>query len=170
VDSRIKGASQKAREQIESMGKEAFDSLCEKHISQMGGVVEKEKIEEEIANIKAGKPSHFAYVTPTYIKTKHLIEMSDTLIQLASNRKLAKSTIVQHLARIKEEEPELDINKYRPEDTIFDAVETVVLKLMTKKMPEHFSDDGTLRLKPVFEVLDGKMSYDDIRLCMLFMN
>jgi len=168
VDSRIKGASQKAREQIESMSKEAFDSLCGKHISQMDGVVEKEKIEEEIANIKAGKPSHSAYVTPTHIKTKHLIEKSDTLIQLATNRKLAKTTIVQHLARIKEEEPELDINKYKPEDTTFDAVETVVLKLITKKMPEYFSDDGKLRLKPVFEALDGKVSYDDIRLCMLF--
>ncbi|MEA3456207.1 MAG: AAA family ATPase [Campylobacterota bacterium] len=170
VDSRIKGASEKACAQIESMSKEAFDSLCEKHISQMGGMVEKEKIEEEIANIKAGKPTHSAYVTPTHIKTKHLIKKSDTLIQLATNRKLAKSTVVQHLVRIKEEEPEFDMNKFKPEDTTFDAVETVALKLMAKKMPEHFSDDGKLRLKPVFEALDGKVSYDDIKVCMLFMN
>ncbi|PHS31985.1 MAG: helicase [Sulfurovum sp.] len=170
VDSRIKGASQKAREQMESMGSDAFESMCQKHIKQLGGVVEKEKIEEEIQNIKAGKPSHSAYVTPTHTKTKNLIAKSDTLIALATNRKLAKSTIIQHLALIKEEDNEIDINKYKPSDELFNKVETVVLKLMTKKMSENFSDEGKLRLKPVFEALGGEVSYDDIRLCMVYLD
>ena len=168
VDSRIKGASLKARELMESLSPEAFESQCEEHIRRMGGVVEKSKIEEERANIKAGKPSHSAYVTATHIKTKNLIAKSNTLISLATNRGLAKGTIVQHLALIKEEEPEFDMNKYKPNQETFDTVETMVLKLMTKKMPENISDDGKLRLKPVFEALDGKVSYDDIRLCMVF--
>lgn len=170
VDGRIIGASTKAQELVESMSSEAFASMCEKHISRMGGVVEKEKIEEERMNIKAGKPSHSAYVTPTHIKTKNLIAKSDTLIKLATNRGLGKGTIVQHLARIKEEEKEIDINKYKPSPELFDKVEAVVLKMMSKKMPEHFSDDGVLRLKPVFEALDGKVGYDEIRLCMLFLD
>ena len=170
VDGRIKGASDKAKEQSESMSKEAFDSLCQKHISSMGGVVEKEKIEEERANIKAGKPSHSAYVTPTHTKTKNLIAKSDTLIALATNRKLAKSTIIQHLALIKEEDKEIDINKYKPSEALFDSVETVVLKLMTKKLSENFTEDGKLRLKPVHEALDGKVGYDDLRLCMVFID
>jgi len=170
VDSRIKGASIKAREIVESLSPEAFASQCEEHIRYMGGVVEKAKIEEERANIKAGKPSHSAYATPTHIKTKNLIAKSDTLIKLATNRGLSKGTIIQHLALIKEEEPDFDMNKYKPSEETFDAVETVALKLMTKKMPENFSDDGKLRLKPVFEALDGEVSYDDIRLCMVFMD
>ena len=168
VDFRIKGASQKARELVESMSESAFESMCQKHIKQLGGVVEKEKIEEERANIKAGKPSHSAYVTPTHTKTKNLIEMSNTLIALAMNRKLAKSTIVQHLALIKEEEPNLKIDKYKPKSELFDEVEIVVLKLITKKLAENFTDDGRLRLKPVFEALGAKVGYDDIRLCLLF--
>jgi len=170
VDSRIKGASLKARELVEAMSQEAFEKQCEEHIRHMGGVVEKAKIEEEKANIKAGKPSHSAYVTPTHKKTKNLIAKSDTLIALATNRGLAKGTIIQHLSLIKEEEPEFDMNKYKPNEETFDAVETVVLKLMTKKMPENFSEDGNLRLKPVFEALGGEVSYDDIRLCMVFMD
>ena len=170
VDSRIKGASLKARELVESMSQEAFDAQCEAHIRHMGGVVEKEKIEEERANIKAGKPSHSAYATPTHTKTKNLIVKSDTLMKLASNRGLAKGTIIQHLSLIKEEEPNFDMNKYKPKEETFDAVETVALKLMTKKMPENFYDDGKLRLKPVFEALGGEVSYDDIRLCMVFMD
>jgi hypothetical protein len=169
IDDRIKMASVKAGEAVESLGEDAFASVCEKHISSMGGVVEKEKIEEEVANIKAGKPSHSSYVTPTHVKTKNLIEKSETLVKLAINRKLAKGTIIQHLSLIKEEEPEIDLSKYKPKAELFDEVEGVVLRLMTKKMPEHFTDDGKLRLKPVFEALDGQVGYDDLRLCMLYM-
>jgi len=170
IDERIKQASIKAGEAVEALGKDAFESLCKKHISSLGGVVEKEKIEEEIANIKAGKPSHSAYATPTHIKTKNLIEKSDTIIKLAINRGLAKGTIIQHLTLIKEEEPKIDLSKFKPEAEVFDGVESVALKLMTKKLAENFTDDGKLRLKHVFEALGGEISYDDIRLCMLFMD
>ena len=170
IDERIKQASLKAGKAIEDLDKDTFEILCQKHISSMGGVVEKEKIKEEIANIKEGKPSHTAYATPTHIKTKNLIEKSESIIKLAVNRGLSKGTIIQHLGVIKEEEPEFDLSKYKPEAEIFDAVESVVLKLMTKKLPENFTDDGKLRLKPVFDALGGEVGYDDIRLCMLLMD
>jgi ATP-dependent DNA helicase PIF1 len=169
VDDRIKMASQKSADSIEALTKESLEKLFESHISQLGGIVSKEKIDEEIQNIKEGKPSHSAYVTPTYTKTKNLIEKSDTLVKLAINRGLGKSTIVQHLARIKEENPEIDINKYKPKDEIYNRVDDAVLKLRTKNIKENFSEDGKLRLKPVFEALDGDVSYDELRVCMLFL-
>ena len=168
IDDRIKQASVKAGKAVEALSEDTFVSVCEKHISSMGGVVEKQKIEEEVANIKAGKPSHSSYVTPTHTKTKNLIDKSDTLVKLAINRKLAKSTIIQHLVLIKEEDPKIDLNKFKPKAELLDAVETVILKFMTKKLGENFTDDGKLRLKPVFEALNGEIGYDDIRLCMLF--
>ena len=168
VDGRIKIASEKSIALIRSYSKEGLDELFERHISALGGEVNKEMIEVEMQNIKAGKPSHSAYVTASHTKTKNLIAKSDTLIKLASNRKLAKSTIVQHLSLIKEEEPDFDMNKYKPSKKLFDTVEPVVLKLMTKKLAEHFTEDGKLRLKPTYEALEGKVSYDEIRLCMLY--
>jgi len=170
VDGRIKQASQKSIDAIESYAKDDLDALFKHHILALGGVVDTEKIAEEKANIKAGKPSRSTYVIPTHHRTKKLIEKSDTLIKLATNRGLAKGTIIQHLERIKEEEPEIDLNKYKPKGELFDEVESVALKLMTKKLPENFTDDGRLRLKPVFEALAGEVGYDDIRLCMLFMD
>ena len=168
IDDRIKQASKKAADSIEALTKESLEDLFESHISSLGGIVSKEKIDEERQNIKEGKPSHSAYVTPTYTKTKNLIKKSDTLVKLAINRGLGKSTIVQHLARIKEENPELDINKYKPKDEIFNRVDDAVLKLKTKNLKENFSEDGKLRLKPVHEALNGEVSYDDLRVCMLF--
>jgi len=170
VDGRIKQASQKASDTIEGLSAEHLESEYEKHISSLGGVINKEKIEEERQNIKEGKPTHSTYVTSTYTKTKNLIEKSDTLIKLATNRGLGKGTIVQHLAQIKAEDPTIDIKKYKPKDELFSKVDDAVLKLMTKKIKENFSDDGLLRLKPVYEALGGEVSYDDIRVCMLFID
>ncbi len=101
VDDRIKQASQKSVDVIESYSKEGLDEVFERHISNLGGLVSKVEVEEEIQNIKAGKPSHSSYVTPTHVKTQKLIEKSDTLIQLATNRGLGKSTIVNHLSSLK---------------------------------------------------------------------
>ena len=170
VDERIKQASQKAADVIESMSKENMEKLFDSHISALGGIVSKEKIEEEKENIKAGKPSHSAYVTPTHIKTKHLIEKSDTLMKLAQNRGLSKGTVVQHLARIKEEEPKLDINKYKPSGEAFEKVGDAVLKLQTKKFKDDFTEDGKLKLKSVYDALGGEVSYDEIKVCMLFLD
>ena len=169
VDERIKLASQKSIDAINSLSNEALESRFETHILTLGGVVNKEKIEEEMQNIKAGKPSHSSYVTPTHVKTKNLIAKSDTLIKLAQGRGVSKGTIIQHLLLIKEENPEVDLTKYRPKEELFERVDGVVLKLKTKNIKENFSENGTLRLKSVFEALDTEVSYDDIRLCMLFM-
>lgn len=170
IDDRIKQASKKASDNIETLSQEMLEKTFENHISRHGGIVSKEKIDEERQNIKEGKPSHSAYVTPTYVKTKNLIGKSDTLVKLAINRGLGKGTIVQHLARIKEEDPKIDFDKYKPEEVLFEKVSSVALKLMTKKIKEHFSDDGKLRLKPVFEALNGEVTYDDLRICMLFLD
>ncbi|MEA1953195.1 MAG: AAA family ATPase [Campylobacterota bacterium] len=169
IDERIKMASQKSINAIEALSSEALEDGFKRHISNLGGLVDKKEVEEEMVNIKAGKPSHSAYVTPTYMKTKKLIEKSDTLIKLAVNRGLAKSTIVAHLILLKEEDREINLDKYKPKEELFNRVADVVLKLKTKNLKENFSDDGMLRLKPIFEALDAEVSYDDIRVCMLFM-
>jgi hypothetical protein len=91
------------------------------------------------------------------------------LIKLAQNRGLSKGTVVQHLARIKEEEPELDINKYKPSEEALEKVEDAALRLHTKKFKDDFTEEGKLKLKSVFDALDGTVSYDDIKVCMLFL-
>ncbi len=168
IDDRIKMASQKAADAITSFSKERLKEIFESHISQLGGLVNRVQVEEEIQNIKAGKPSHSTYVTPTHVKTKNLIEKSDTLIKLALNRGLGKSTIVNHLALIKEENPEINLDKYKPKNELFERIDEVVLKLKTKNLKENFSDNGKLRLKPIFDALGGEVSYDEIRMYMLF--
>ena len=52
---------------------------------------------------------------------------------------------------------------------LFERVDDAVLKLKTKNLKENFSEDGALRLKSVYEALDGEVSYDELRVCMLFL-
>jgi hypothetical protein len=170
IDDRIKMASQRASEHLNALSSKDFLDVCERHIGYLGGIVGKEQIEEERENIKAGKPSHSMYVTPTQTKTKNLIEKSDTLIQLATNRGLSKGTILNHLRLIKEESPDINLDKYKPKGKNFERIEAIVLRLKTKNIKENFSDDGTLRMKPIFEALEGKISYDSIRECLLFID
>ena len=170
VDGRIKTASRRSSEVLETLSKEQQKALFEKHIANLGGTIDKEKIEQERENIKAGKPSHSAYVTPTHIKTKNLMAKSETLVKLAQNRGLSRGTIINHLTRIKEEDPDINLEKYKPEEKDFKRVEDAVTELRARGSKDDFTDEGLLRLKPIFEALGGEMSYDDIRVCLLFIS
>jgi hypothetical protein len=40
------------------------------------------------------------------------------------------------------------------------------VKIKERNNPDDFSESGEPRLKPIFEELDSKVSYDDIRLAL----
>ncbi len=169
IDDRIKMASERAADEIGKSTRESLDRLFFNHIESLGGITDKVQIEEERENLKTGKISADSYSTPTHIKTKHLIEKSNNILELAKNRGLSKATIVKHLTILREADSNLDLEKFKPGEEIFEAVKDVVLKLKSEKSEENFSNDGHLRLKPVFDALDGKVGYDEIRISFLFL-
>ena len=169
IDDRIKMASQRAADEIGKHSKESLENIFLKHIKRLGGITDKIQITEERENLKVGKASTDSYRTPTHIKTKHLIEKSKDILELAKNRGLSKGTIVNHLSILREEDNRLDLEKFKPNEEIFEAVRKSVRKLKSKNNSEDFSDDGRLRLKPVFDALDGKVGYDEIRTSFLFL-
>lgn len=165
IDERIKMASQRASDEIEALSPEALEQRFNAHIEQLGGITNKAQIEETRANLKRDK----SYKTPTHIKTKHLIEKSATIIELAKHRGMSRGTIINHLAKLKKEESDIDLEKFKPTSEEFERIEKAAIALKTKNSSEDFSEDGQLRLKPIFEVLGGEVGYDDIRLGMLFL-
>ncbi|MEA3492204.1 MAG: AAA family ATPase [Campylobacterota bacterium] len=169
IDDRIKMASQRAADEIVKMSKRSLEILSTDHIESLGGITDKIQIEAERENLKNGKVSVESYRTPTQIKTKHLIEKSKDILELAKMRGLSKSTIIQHLGILREADESLDLEKFKPDEEIFRAVRDEVVKLKSKSSAEDFSDDGRLRLKPIFDAMDGEVSYDDIRISLLFL-
>ena len=168
IDEPIKKASLKAAQEIESYSDNELDKSHTNYIKGLGGLTSFVQIEEEKKLIRAGKVSKMKDDVPTHIKTKALIESCSTLKEMAKSRGLTEGTIINHLAKVKEEDSSINLDKFRPKMDNFDLIEEEVFKLKRKNSSEDFSDDGRLRLKPLFDALDAKVSYDELRMAMLF--
>ncbi|MFZ2154101.1 MAG: AAA family ATPase [Candidatus Moraniibacteriota bacterium] len=100
--------------------------------------------------------------------TKRMVLGKKTLEEIAKERGLAKDTIVSHLMQLKKLLPETDIDYLKPKEQILSLVLKAVDSIKKDKNPENLSQDGQVKLKPIFEFLNKKISYDDIKLAMLF--
>jgi hypothetical protein len=133
----------------------------------LGGLTSFVRIEEERRLLRAGKVSVKSDM-PTHLKTKALIESCDTIKEIAQSRNMTEGTILNHLTILKKEEADIDLSKFKSITKAMKTIEQSILKLEKEKKKEHFTEDGRLRLKAIFDDLNAKVSYDDIRRCMLF--
>ena len=135
----------------------------------MGGITDKLEIEKEEKKLKSEKIFVSKDSTPTYVKTKNLIEKSATILELATNRDVSKGTVIGHLSVLKEQEPDLNLDKYKPDEEIIALIQTAVKKIKENNNKDDFSQNTQIRLKPIFEAIDAKIEYDEIRLALLYM-
>ena len=167
IDEPIKKASLRASEEIESYSEEELEKSHSNYIKSLGGLVSFVQIEEEIKLLRAGTVSVKSDV-PTYLKTKVLIESCKSIKEIARSRSMTESTIMNHLSTLKKEDSTLDLSKFKPKGSVVNAVKKIVLKLKKEKHKENFSENGELRLKPIFDALKGEVSYTKIRSVLLF--
>lgn len=167
IDDRIKNASLRASDAISKISQEAQKRSADAYIKDIGGLTSSSEIEESKKQIASGQ-SLDGYKTPTHNKTKQLIEEAKNLMDLAKKRGLSKGTILNHLSTLQKENSEIDLDKFRPSKTAIQKVQKAVTILHKQNHPNDFSDDGQIKLKPLYDALDGQMGYDDIRLGLLF--
>lgn len=124
-------------------------------IKYSGGTMDKREIaktKEKLAQKgKAEKES-------TYQTTKKLVEIKMSLDDIVEKRGLGKGTILSHLIRIAETDLEIDLEMYKPKDEIFKLI-----KKELKKNPQ-------IGLSQLYNALDKKVSYDDIKQGLIFRN
>ena len=168
IDEPIKKASQKASDEIDGYSEDELDKSHINYIKRLGGLTNFVQIEEEKKLIRAGKTSKMKNDTPTHMKTKALMESCDTIKQIAKARGVTEGTIINHFTTLKKDDKNIDLSKFKPSGDFIKSIEEAILKLEKEKVEEHFSDDGRLRLKPIFEALGGDVSYNKIREVILF--
>ena len=168
IDEPIKKASQKASDEIDRYSEEELEKSHMNYIRSLGGLTSFVQIEEEKKLIRAGKTSKMKNDTPTHMKTKALMESCDTIKQIAKARSVTEGTIINHFSTLKKDDKNIDLSKFKPNGDFMKPIEEMIIKLKEENSRENFSDDGQLRLKPIFEALSGEVSYDDIRVTMLF--
>lgn len=94
---------------------------------------------------------------PGLHETYLLMDDEDDIESLARQRGYTKSTIIKHLAEIAEILGNDAIRKYQPHSSIIQKVKQAVHRI-----------GGAEKLKPIFEELDEQISYDEIRLSLIF--
>lgn len=167
IDDRIKAASKKASDEISAISPENLEKIFESYIQSIDGITDIDKIKGQEAVLKSEKKVVSNNATPTHIQTKELIETSNSILELATNRGMSKGTIINHLRVLKEQDSDINLDKFMPDATTLTLVKDALEKIIARANKDDFSEDGKPRLKPLFEALDSKIEYDDIRIALL---
>lgn len=167
IDDRIKAASKKASDEISAISTENLQNLFIAYIQSIDGITDRTQIEMQEEILRSEKKIVTRSLVATHLQTKEMIQASNSILELAKNRGMSKGTIIKHLTILKELDPNIDLDKFMPEEKTLLLVKETVIKLKEQNTKEDFSEDGQLRLKPIFEALNGKVEYDDIRITLL---
>ena len=167
IDDRIKSASKKASDEILAIAPENLQEIFESYVLSIDGITDINKIKEQETILKSEKKVIAKSTAPTHIQTKELIESSVSISELATNRGMSQGTIINHLRILKEKDADLNLDKFMPDINILTLVKDAVTSIKTKDNKDDFSEDGQIRLKPIFEALDSEVSYDNIRISLL---
>lgn len=104
----------------------------------------------------------------TLLATKVLLEESLSIMEIAQTRELAQSTIMRHISELKSQDPSLACDHLRPDDEIMTAVGNAYVAIKVANNPNDFNDDGSIKLKPIYEQLRQMVDYNTIRLALIF--
>ena len=166
IDDRIKQASQKAKDKISSISNEELENKYSSHINSLGGITNTKEIEKQKRELKE-KPKVSKELAAIHIKTKDLVESSDTLEELSEKRELSIDTIIKHLGVLKKVDKEFNIEKYYPNVKLKETIIKAIKKIKDVNNKDDFNEQGNVKLKPIFEELNEKVSYNDIKIMLL---
>jgi len=167
IDDRIKAASKKASDEISAISEEKLQEIFEAYVLSINGLIDTDEIQKQEIILKSEKKLVKRNSSPTHIQTKELIESSASVEELAKSRCMSKSTIINHLRILKEEDSELNLEKFLPDASTLSRIQEALSKIKERNITDDFSEDGKTRLKPIFELLDGEVPYDDIRISLI---
>ena len=167
------------------------DEIVEAHkafIIRYGGTLDKQKIalyekrleqRQKALQIKVnvlknsdakagdGKGSDKAQ-TATIFETKNLLNESLTIAEVADVRKLAQSTIMNHIEQLLTLGETLSLDAIRPDDSHIKPIKKAYDQIKKLDRPEDKDEQGRIKIKPIFEKLSQKYTYNEIRLALLF--
>lgn len=141
-----------------NLSEKELQSEFRQFILSAGGSLRKGKIDKNKEKlIQKGRIEKVS----TYQITKKLVLKKMTLDEICKERGLTKQTILSHLIRISEIDSEIDLSLYKPDEKVFEEVKKFVVENKSEEKPS---------LKEIYEGLDKKVTYDDIKKSMIFLN
>jgi ATP-dependent DNA helicase PIF1 len=162
IDDRIKNASKNASQEREN--------IFTDYIRSLGGTIEITEIEKEKIKLSAIKDIEVKSKVPNHLQTLECVKEVNSVEELVSLRGMTLGTIIKHFDKLRAENIPLDIEKFRPKDELLEKINAIVSKIKLDNNKEEFTEGGRLKLKPIFEALNNEVSYDEIRLALMFSN
>ncbi|MQW91138.1 AAA family ATPase [Acinetobacter wanghuae] len=163
ADRRFQELSNEAEDHFENIDLTPQHKAFIRHCGGTLNDVEIERNEKKIAR-SSGKQN---YASATLDETKELFEEGYEISDIATERGLTPATIINHLGRLHKEQG-LDISVASPGEEVVEQVRKIYKRLIKRKSPDHFNDDGSIKLRPIVELTTPRMGYDQVRLALLF--
>jgi ATP-dependent exoDNAse (exonuclease V) alpha subunit len=139
------------------------------NITSLGGSLDPVVIEANRTKMTATSIKKPVKKVSTYLATKKLVEAKKNLLQIVKSRGMSEDTIVKHLQHLRGNYPELAMDYLRPEPKKLAEMLNGFITAKTKATPEQLGPDGQPRLKFVFEILNEKYFYRDLKLAQIFL-
>ena len=142
---------------------EDLERSFKSHILSSGGTIN----EKEIRKNQRGRDKKLKK-RGTQDLTMDLLREGMSLQEVAVERDLNLGTIIVHLDKIKENHSDFDLERYRPAENLILKVRDAVRRVIEKNNPEDLRSNGSPKLSALHKALDRKISYDDIKLALIF--
>ncbi len=118
--------------------------------------------------IKSHKQKNTNKKTTTQEKTKELFDLGVPLEEIASKRNLTLTTVISHIEKlIAQNEIQITPATLKISQKTVDQIHQSQQKLIKQNDPKTISQDGRVKLTAIFDNLNNKYSYEEIRLALL---
>ena len=182
ADKRFLALSEEADANYAMLDEESMRQAHEKFILKSGGTLSKSVIEAYANLQKKRREQQQAQIEKkqklgnqvsdksdsTLLATRILLEESLSIAEISQARQLSQSTIMRHIAELKSQDPSLACDHLRPDDEVMTAVGNAYVAIKVANNPNDFNDDGSVKLRPIFEHLKQAVDYNTIRLALIF--
>lgn len=164
----IDGLALKADKRFQELSAEAESDLSNEQvlakqalsfIESCGGITDLKEIERHHK-----KRKQKALKKSTYQITKEYVEKELSISEIAHDRGFTEGTIINHLVKLKDLDPKLNLDTYKPGAGPMKKI-AAAHQVYMKKKPEG----ELIRLTLIYNALDKKFSFEEIKLALLFM-
>lgn len=127
-----------------------------------------EPIREKYAEAQVSKEKYPPKI-PTIEKTRRLLEKGLSFAEVAEEREITLATVIKHFQELLEMNViTFPIDHLAPPKEILQKIETAKNEVQKRNLSEDKTEKGEIRLGAIFRELKEEISYDEIRLALIF--
>lgn len=154
---------QQLAEELEtSINMTDLELMQKSFLKRIGGLTNESEIKKYANRLKDKKDAKLA----THEKTAQLVQNGYSIGVIAEKRGLGESTILNHIVKISELMPEVDLSACKPDQNTLNRVKEAFVMLQEKSSKGQSTGPG---LKNLYTALNGEMDYNSIKLALMFL-